>query len=142
MMLRLAMRMTKADAASAQAWAVKAISGGTMTSNDHTAAVTHTDGPEGINKNGHGEVFDVDSNMRMSATFGAHLAGDPRLSVLFAPGSNASTIVGMPNGRTSDTYTGTDGVSYAGISDRNIYAQTNPVLRGKDVPMVFKHTRR
>jgi hypothetical protein len=138
MMLRLAMRLTKADAASAQAWAVKAISGGTMTSNDHTAAVTHTDGPEGINKNGHGEVFDVDSQMRMSATFGAHLAGDPRLSVLFAPGSNASTIVGMPNGRTSDTYTGTDGVSYAGISDRNIYAQTNPVLRGKDVPMVLQ----
>ena len=138
MMLRLAMRMTKADAASAQAWAVKAISGGTMTSNDHIAAVTHTDGPEGINKNGHGEVFDVDSQMRMSATFGAHLADDPRLSVLFAPGSNASTIVGMPNGRTSDTYTGTDGVSYAGISDRNIYAQTHPVLRGKDVPMVLQ----
>ena len=138
MMLRLAMRLTKADAASAQAWAVKAISGGTMTSNDHTAAVTHTDGPEGINKNGHGEVYDVDSQMRMSATFGAHLAGDPRLSVLFAPGSNASTIVGMPNGRTSDTYTGTDGVSYAGISDRTIYAETNAVLRGKDVPMVFQ----
>jgi Na+-transporting NADH:ubiquinone oxidoreductase subunit NqrC len=55
-MLRLAMRLTKADAASAQAWAVKAISGGTMTSNDHTAAVTHTDGPEGINKNGHGLI--------------------------------------------------------------------------------------
>ena len=67
MMLRLAMRMTKADVSAAQAWAVKAISAGTMTSNDHIAAVTHTDGPEGINKNGHGEVFDVDSQMRLSA---------------------------------------------------------------------------
>ena len=138
MMLRLAMRMTKADAASAQAWAVKAISGGTMTSNDHLAAVTHTDGPEGINKNGHGEVFDVDSQMRMSATFGNHLANDPRLSVLFSPGSSNTAIVGMPNGSTSDTYVGTDGVTVPGVSDRHVYAQTNPVLRGKDVPMVFQ----
>ena len=100
MMLRLAMRMTKADAASAQAWAVKAISGGTMTSNDHIAMVRHTDGPEGINRNGHGEVFLVDSQARLSKTFADHLAGDPRLSVLFEPGNDATTIVGMPNGRT------------------------------------------
>ena len=58
MMLRLAMRMTKADAASAQAWAVKAINGGIIASNAGNAVIAHTDGPEGINKNGHGEVFD------------------------------------------------------------------------------------
>ena len=29
-------------------------------------------------------------------------------------------------------------MSYAGISDRTIYAETNPVLRGKDVPMVLQ----
>ena len=138
MMLRLAMRMTKADISSAQAWAVKAISGGTMTSNDHIAAIQHTDGPEGINKNGHGEVFDVDSQMRMSATFGAHLAGDPRLSVLFAPGSSASTIVGMPNGSTSDTYTNKNGVVVPGVANRTIYAETASALRGKDVPMVLQ----
>ena len=138
MMLRLAMRMTKADVSSAQAWAVKAISGGTMTSNDHIAMVAHTDGPEGINKNGHGEVFDVDSNMRMSATFGAHLAGDPRKSVLFAPGSNASSIVGMPNGSTADSYTDLNGNTVAGVADRLIYAETNAALRGKDVGMVFQ----
>ena len=138
MMLRLAMRMTKADISSAQAWAVKAISGGTMTSNDHMAAIQHTDGPEGINKNGHGEVFDVDSQMRMSATFGAHLAGDPRLSVLFAPGSSASTIVGMPNGSTSDTYTNKNGVVVPGVANRMIYAETASALRAKDVPMVLQ----
>ena len=55
MMLRLAMRMTKADAASAQAWAVKAINGGIIASNAGNAVIAHTDGPEGINKNGHGE---------------------------------------------------------------------------------------
>jgi len=142
MMLRLAMRMTKADAASAQAWAVKAINGGIIASNAGNAVIAHTDGPEGINKNGHGEVFDVDSQMRMSATFGAHLAGDPRLSVLFAPGSSnaAGEIIGMPNGRTSDDYVGADGVTYAGVADRHIYAQTHPALRKKDVPMVLLTT--
>ena len=53
MMLRLAMRMTKADVASAQAWAVKAISGGTMTSNDHIAMVRHTDGPWTVSMSNH-----------------------------------------------------------------------------------------
>jgi hypothetical protein len=138
MMLRLAMRMTKADAASAQAWAVKAISGGTMTSNDHIAMVRHTDGPEGINKNGHGEVFLVDSQARMSDTFGAHLAGDPRLSVLFEPGNDATTIVGMPNGRTGSDYTDQSGNTVAGIPNRHIYAQPNAAVRGMDVPMVFQ----
>ena len=138
MMLRLAIRLTKADAASAQAWAVKAISGGTMTSNDHIAMVRHTDGPGGINRNGHGEVFLVDSQARMSDTFGAHLAGDPRLSVLFEPGNDATTIVGMPNGRTGSDYTDQSGNTVAGIPNRHIYAQPNAALRGMDVPMVFQ----
>ena len=60
LMLRLAMRLTKADAATAQAWAQKAISGGTMTSNDDIAYIQHTLGPAGINKNGHGDVFTAD----------------------------------------------------------------------------------
>ena len=42
------------------------------------AAVKHTDGPEGINKNGHGEVFDADRQARASATMMAHLSGDPK----------------------------------------------------------------
>ncbi len=37
MMLRLAMRLTKADSATAKAWAEKAVAAGTMTSNDHIA---------------------------------------------------------------------------------------------------------
>ena len=85
--------------------AVKAISAGTMTSNDHIAAVKHTDGPEGINKNGHGEVFDADRQARASATMMAHLSGDPRKSVMFQRRSDGSQavadLIGMPNGRTS-----------------------------------------
>jgi len=142
MMLRLAMRMTKADPAGAQAWAVKAINGGTMTSNDHIAMVAHTDGPEGINRNGHGEVFLVDRNARISETFMNHLDGDPRKTVLAqrrSDGSQAEAdLIGMPNGRTSSGFTGVDGVDYPGIDDSTIYAEPAVALQGMDVPMVFQ----
>ena len=142
LMLRHAMRLTKVDAATAQAWAVKAIGAGTMTSNDHIAAVKHTDGPEGINKNGHGEVFDADRQARASATMMAHLSGDPRKSVLFQRRSDGSQavadLVGMPNGRTSSGYTDLNGVAVPGISDTGIYAEPADALRRKDVPMVFQ----
>ena len=123
MMLRLAMRMTKADAASAQAWAVKAISAGTMTSNDHIAMIAHTDGPEGINKNGHGEVFQVDSNARMSKTMEMHLTGDPRMDVLFEPGSASGGVqAGMPNGSSGSDYTDLNGNTVPGIATRHAYS--------------------
>ena len=142
LMLRHAMRLTKVDIATAQAWAVKAISAGTMTSNDHIAAVKHTDGPEGINKNGHGEVFDADRQARASATMMAHLSGDPRKSVMFQRRSDGSQavadLIGMPNGRTSSGYTDLSGNAVPGISDTSIYAEPADALRRKDVPMVFQ----
>ena len=139
MMLRLAMRMTKADAASAQAWAVKAISAGTMTSNDHIAMIAHTDGPEGINKNGHGEVFQVDSQARMSKTMENHLTGDPRLDVLFEPGSASGGVqAGMPNGSTGSDYTDLNGNTVPGIATRHAYSAVASALQGRDVPMVFQ----
>ena len=139
MMLRLAMRMTKADAATAQAWAVKAISGGTMTSNDHNAVVAHTDGPEGINKNGHGEVFQVDSNARMSKTMETHLTGDPRMDVLFEPGSASGGVqAGMPNGSSGSDYTDLNGNTVPGVATRHAYSAVASALQGRDVPMVFQ----
>ena len=139
MMLRLAMRMTKADAASAQAWAVKAISAGTMTSNDHIAMIAHTDGPEGINKNGHGEVFQVDSQARMSKTMENHLTGDPRLDVLFEPGSASGGVqAGMPNGSTGSDYTDLNGNTVPGVATRHAYSAVASALQGRDVPMVFQ----
>ena len=132
MMLRLAMRLTEADSATAKAWAEKAVSGGTMTSNDHIAMVPHTDGPEGINKNGHGEVFDADGNPRMSKTFVDWLKDDPRLPILAARRSDKSTavadLIGMPNGSTGAT-----------VPDTSIYAEPNRnVITKRDVPMVFQ----
>jgi hypothetical protein len=132
MMLRLAMRLTKADSATAKAWAEKAVAAGTMTSNDHIAMVPHTDGPEGINKNGHGEVFDADGNPRMSKTFVDWMKDDPRLPILAARRSDKSTaiadLIGMPNGSTGAT-----------VPDTSIYAEPNRnVITGRDAPMVFQ----
>ena len=131
MMLRLAMRLTKVDVATAQAWAEKAAPN-TMTSNAHIAMIAHTDGPDGINKNGHGEVFDADGNPRVSKTFVDWLKDDPRLPILAARRSDGSTdpadLIGMPNGETGAT-----------IPDTSIYAEPNrKVITGKDVPMVFQ----
>ena len=130
MMLRLAMRLTKADSATAKAWAEKAVAAGTMTSNDHIAMVQHTDGPAGINKNGHGEVWQADGNARMSKTFMDWMKDDPRLTVLAQRTSDGSTavadLIGMPNG--------SDGNS---VPDNSIYASLNDNLKGVDVPMVF-----
>ena len=125
MMLRFAMRLTKADPATAKAWAEKAAAAGTMTSNDHIAMVQHTDGPEGINKNGHGEVFDADDNPRVSKTFVDWLKDDPRLPILAARRSDGSTdpadLIGMPNGSTGAT-----------VKDTSIYAEPNrKVITGK-----------
>jgi hypothetical protein len=131
MMLRLAMRLSKVDAATAQAWAEKAAPN-TMTSNDHIAMIAHTDGPEGINKNGHGEVFDADGNPRMSKTFVDWLKDDPRLPILAARRSDGSTaiadLIGMPNGSTGVT-----------VPDTSIYAEPNRnVITGRAVPMVLQ----
>ena len=82
-----------AVSAQAKAWAEKAVAAGTMTSNDHIAMVPHTDGPEGINKNGHGEVFDADGNPGMSKTFVDWMKDDPRLPILAARRSDGSTAV-------------------------------------------------
>ena len=132
MMLRLALRLHKADPGTSKAWAEKAAAAGVMTSNDHIAMIAHTDGPEGINKNGHGEVFDADGNPRMSKTFVDWLKDDPRLPILAARRSDGSTkiadLIGMPNGSTGAT-----------VSDTSIYAEPNrSVITKRDVPMVLQ----
>ena len=137
LMLRLAMRLTKVDAATAATWAKKAIAGGTMTSNEDICFIEHTAGPEGINKNGHGEVFSADGNPRISRTFINFLQDDPRLPILAARRSDGSTVpadlIGLPNGLT----TGALEEKYGTESD--VYAEPNrKVITGEDTPMVFQ----
>jgi len=137
MMLRLAMRLTKVDPAAAQSWATKAINAGTMTSNDDICFIQHTAGPEGVNKNGHGEVFTADGNPRLAKTFVNFLKDDPRLPILGARRSDGSTnpedLIGLPSGLT----TGALEEKYGTVSDD--YAEPNrKVITGEDTPMVFQ----
>jgi hypothetical protein len=137
LMLRLAMRLSKADAATAQAWASKAIAAGVMTSNADIAYVQHLLGPEGINKNGHGEVFMADGNPRLSKTFVDFLKDDPRLPILGARRSDGSTnpadLMGMPNGLTSGALEAKYGTTSSDYAEPN-----RGVITGEDAPMVFQ----
>lgn len=144
LMLRLAMRMTKVDPAGAQAWATKAIAGGTFASNDDIAFLQHTSGPAGINKNGHGEVFTADGNPRLSKFFVNTLKSfnDPRLPILAARRSDKSTAVDDLIGLPSATTTGALQNMFPeddplGVNDA--YAEPNrAVITGEDAPMVFQ----
>ena len=110
LMLRLAMRLTKADVATAKTWAEKAYAGGLMASNADNAYVLHdaTGGRNTVNRNsnilagewnatGNGEVF-------LSKTFVDFLKSnnDPRLPFMAKVKSSGSTLpadqVGLPNG--------------------------------------------
>ena len=110
MMLRLAMRLTKVDAATAKTWAEKAYTGGVMSSNADNAYILHdaTGGRNTVNRNSNilagewnatanGEVF-------LSRTFVNFLKNnnDPRLTFMAkvkASGStNPADQIGLPNG--------------------------------------------
>lgn len=138
MMLRLGLRLIKVDPAAAEAWATKAIAGGVMESNEDIAYIQHTAGPEGINKNGNGEVFTADSNPRMSKTFIDFLQGDPRLPILAARKSDGSTNVadlkGLPNGLDSQLLE-----ESTGEKDTDLYAEPNrSIITGEGAPMFFQ----
>ena len=139
MMLRLGLRLIKVDPTAAQSWATKAIAGGVMQSNDDIMYIQHTAGPEGINKNGNGEVFTVDNSMHMSKTFVDFLQNDPRLPILAMRRSDESTnpadLKGLPNGLDLNmlkNQTGEDNTdAYAGIN-------RNTGITSEAAPMFFQ----
>ncbi len=138
MMLRLALRMIKVDPAGAKEWATKAINGGVMTSNDDIAYIQHTAGPEGINKNGNGEVFTVDGSPRMSDTFIGFLQDDPRLPILAWRRGDHSTdpadLKGLPNGLDLTMLK-----ELTGEENTDAYAEPNrSIITGEDAPMFFQ----
>lgn len=113
MMLRLGMRLSKVEPATAQQWVDKAFKGGTLASNDDNLAIRGTD-PTGSNyllTNGQSSMFRVGYVPgRISATFFNHLknTGDPRLAyipAIYTVWNNNSTKItdpaiqkGLPNG--------------------------------------------
>ena len=147
MMLRLGLRLSKVDRTAATAWVTKAITGGVMNSNDDIAYIEHTAGPEGINKNGNGEVFSADNNPRMSKTFIDALNGDPRLTVLASlpakdkadnDRTNAQRLdptkqKGLPNGTDSNKLKADFGDDLQQFSEPN-----RLLITGEDTPMFFQ----
>jgi len=138
LMLRLAMRVSKADPALAQEYIGKAIAGGVMESNTDNAFVQHTDGPAGINRNGIGQVFQADDNQRLSKTFIDFLqdSNDPRLEVL-ATTNEDGIYKGLPNGYDANTIKVYEGTGDEAVS-LEIYSTTNPTLTTLSSPMFFQ----
>ena len=138
LMLRLAMRLSEADPGTAQAWVSKAIEGGVMMDGD-IAMIQHTNGPEGINMNGIGQVLDKavgfgDDCPRLSATLVDWMTstGDPRLDILGELPVNGGAHKGMPNGLDPTTIlenpTGTS---------TDDFDRVNALLVSVSSPMVF-----
>ncbi|MFI1772034.1 SusD/RagB family nutrient-binding outer membrane lipoprotein [Thalassobellus citreus] len=136
LMLRLGLRIVKADVALSQQWVTTAIAGGVMESNDDIAFVQHEEG-NGIVQNANGEVFSADRSSRISKTFIDFLQGDPRLSIYAAlPDGDSDPGVqkGLPNGYDSTTLD-----DYVGGSDMDTYSEVNSnILQGEDAPMFFQ----
>ena len=139
LMLRLAMRLTERDGATARAWAAKAISGGIMQDNSDDAFIAHTNGPEGVNRNGIGEVLDKangfgDDCPRLSATLVDKMVakGDPRLDIFGVIPPGRTTHNGLPNGL--DEMTILDNPTGTTIDD---FDRINPLLVTVSTPMMF-----
>ena len=136
LMLRLGFRLIKVDPSAAESWVTKAISGGVMTSNDDIFYLQH----DADNRNGNGEVFLADGNMRMSKTFIDFLknSNDPRLPILSARRLDGSTafddLIGFPNGLDSQML-----LDMTGEDNMDNYAEPNrSIITGIDAPMFFQ----
>lgn len=110
LMLRLGMRMSKADQAKAKQWVEKAAAGGVMTSNNDNAFIVHetSGGRNTVNRNSNilsGEWDAIGKgNVYLSQTFVNFMKSnnDPRLKFIAEIKSSGDTSsakqIGMPNG--------------------------------------------
>jgi len=112
-MVRLAMRMSKVDEATAKTWVQKAVQGGVMVDNSDNALFKHQAVPFNTVTNGNAWVLDnVDANAsRVSKTFIDYLknTNDPRLKYIATVSSDPTKLtdvgdntpaiqLGQPNG--------------------------------------------
>jgi len=138
LMLRLGMRLSEVDPGTAQAWTAKAIAGGVMMDGD-IALIQHTNGPEGINMNGIGEVLDKavgfgDDCPRLSATLVNWMTstGDPRLDILGELPENGGGHNGLPNGLDATTIL--ENPTGTALED---FDRVNAMLVSVQSPMIF-----
>jgi hypothetical protein len=138
--LRLGMRLSEVDPAAAADWVSKAVGGGVMNSQADDAYIQHTNGPEGVNMNGIGEVLDKSNGFgddcpRLSATLVDWMTatGDPRLNVLGElPESGSGVHNGLPSGLDDNTIV--DNPTGASLAD---FSRINPLIVQVESPMFF-----
>jgi hypothetical protein len=139
LMLRLAMRMQKVDAASAQTWAKKALDGGVMSSNAETFAIQYGNdgGTATINSNsynlgeadGAGHRNEVSKgSIQWSKTLIDMMKKrvDPRIStisILKSGDATAANQKGLPSGLDAGTLT-----ALTGETGPDSYSRPNPIL--------------
>ncbi|MCG8326081.1 MAG: SusD/RagB family nutrient-binding outer membrane lipoprotein [Chitinophagales bacterium] len=141
LMLRLAMRLSQADESTAKSWVTKAVNGGVMESNDDIAFIQHESGPEGINRNGIGEVLDQangfgDDCPRLSKTMVDWMlaTGDPRLDIFGKTPKDGGGHNGLPNGLDETTIQDNP----TGTSADSSFSYINPVIVTVASPMIFQ----
>lgn len=139
LMLRLAMRMQKVDAASAQTWAKKALDGGVMTGNDQTFSIKYASdgGTPTINSNSY-NLGEADApghrnevakgSIQWSKTLIDMMKArvDPRLSTIAILKNGDATPAnqkGLPSGLDAGTLT-----ALTGETGSDNYSRPNPIL--------------
>jgi hypothetical protein len=147
LMLRLGMRLSKADAVKAQQWVTKAAAGGVFQSNADNVVLNHETGPDGINRNPYTSPYlqeDIQNGtngVKLGKTFIDQLKNtlDPRLRIYArlqnSGDNNPANQKGLPNGYTAGTITAHPSWTLAGLaaySDPN----TLTVLR-QDAPDII-----
>lgn len=140
--LRLALRLVKVDAGTAQQQAVNAVNapGGVMTSNADIAMIQHqtgpSTGPAGVNTNGNSEVFSVDDPfVSQTMVEWMNSSNDPRLGIYAE--TDTTVFIGWPSGYGATTVQGHPSWTVANSSVDN-YSRINDMLTDLDDPMFFQ----
>lgn len=124
LLMRVAMRMSNVDQATASAVFTEAYNSGTFSSNDDNATIKYLSGPNGINRNGLNDglwgTYKYSRDCKISATFIDWMKAnnDPRLMIVSGGvgdpdnpatwNTNPEDQIGMPNGFTGVTMVGAD----------------------------------
>ena len=119
LLMRVALRMSNVDAATAQSVFVEAYNSGGFSSNDDNGTIKHLSGPQGSNRNGLNDglwnTYKYSKDCKISATFIDWMKAnnDPRLMIVSGGigdpedpstwNTNPADQIGMPNGFTAAT---------------------------------------
>jgi SusD/RagB-like outer membrane lipoprotein len=103
LLLRMAMRLTKVDPATAQSWVTK-VQGLTMTSNDDNAIVQHTLGTETQNRDSWSILEEDSADLKLCSTYidSLQFNNDPRLPIMseifITEDTTSADQIGLPPG--------------------------------------------